>query len=103
MGLGQGNLAAFPQGTQESCRPPYFFSLFSKIKLIYYVVLVSGELQSDLYIYIYIHTYIYTSYINHNSSYESPAPRSRGFLRQEAWSGLLFPSPEDLPDPGIEP
>ena len=26
-----------------------------------------------------------------------------GFSRQEYWSGLLFPSPEDLPDPGIEP
>ena len=26
-----------------------------------------------------------------------------GFLRQEYWSGLPFPSPEDLPDPGIEP
>ena len=26
-----------------------------------------------------------------------------GFLRQECWSGLPFPSPEDLPDPGIEP
>ena len=25
------------------------------------------------------------------------------FSRQEYWSGLLFPSPEDLPDPGIEP
>jgi len=25
------------------------------------------------------------------------------FLRQEYWSGLLFPSPGDLPDPGIEP
>ena len=25
------------------------------------------------------------------------------FLRQEYWSGLPFPSPEDLPDPGIEP
>ena len=25
------------------------------------------------------------------------------FFRQEYWSGLLFPSPEDLPDPGIEP
>ena len=22
---------------------------------------------------------------------------------QEYWSGLLFPSPGDLPDPGIEP
>ena len=26
-----------------------------------------------------------------------------GFSRQECWSGLLFPSPGDLPDPGIEP
>ena len=28
---------------------------------------------------------------------------SMGFSRQEYWTGLLFPSPEDLPDPGIEP
>ena len=26
-----------------------------------------------------------------------------GFLRQEYWSGLPFPSPGNLPDPGIEP
>ena len=26
-----------------------------------------------------------------------------GFSRQEYWSGLPFPAPEDLPDPGIEP
>ena len=26
-----------------------------------------------------------------------------GFSRQEYWSGLPFPSSEDLPDPGIEP
>ena len=26
-----------------------------------------------------------------------------GFLRPEHWSGLPFPSPGDLPDPGIEP
>ena len=25
------------------------------------------------------------------------------FSKQEYWSGLPFPSPEDLPDPGIEP
>ena len=28
---------------------------------------------------------------------------SMRFSRQEYWSGLPFPSPEDLPDPGIEP
>ena len=26
-----------------------------------------------------------------------------GFSRQEHWRGLPCPSPEDLPDPGIEP
>ena len=31
------------------------------------------------------------------------APLSMGFPRQEHWSGLPFPSPGDLPDPGIEP
>ena len=30
-------------------------------------------------------------------------PLSVGFSRQEYWSGLPFPSPGDLPDPGIEP
>ena len=29
-------------------------------------------------------------------------PLSVGFSRQEYWSGLPFPSPGDLPDPGIE-
>ena len=28
---------------------------------------------------------------------------SIGFPRQEYWSGSLFPSPEDLPDPGLNP
>ena len=31
------------------------------------------------------------------------APLSVGFSRQEYWSGLPFPSPGDLLDPGIEP
>ena len=31
------------------------------------------------------------------------ASPSVGFSRQEYWSGLPFPSPGDLPDPGIEP
>ena len=30
-------------------------------------------------------------------------PLSLGFSRQEYWGGLSFPSPGDLPDPGIEP
>ena len=30
-------------------------------------------------------------------------PPSMGFSKQEYWNGLPFPSPGDLPDPGIEP
>ena len=30
-------------------------------------------------------------------------PLFMGFPRQEYWNGLPFPSPGDLPDPGIEP
>ena len=30
-------------------------------------------------------------------------PPSMGFYRQKDWSELPFPSPGDLPDPGIEP
>ena len=43
------------------------------------------------------------------SDFETPwtvacqAPLFMGFSRQEYWIGLPFPSPGDLPDPGIEP
>ena len=41
-------------------------------------------------------------------AYQAPpptyqAPPSTGFSKREYWSGLPFPSPGDLPDPGIEP
>ena len=32
---------------------------------------------------------------------DCPAPLSMGFPRQEYWRELPFPSPGDLPDPGI--
>ena len=47
--------------------------------------------------------------LSHVQLFETPwtvayqAPPSMGFSRQEYWSGLPFPSPGDLPDPGIEP
>ena len=33
----------------------------------------------------------------------SQAPLSMGFSKEEYWSGLPFPPPGDLPNPGIEP
>ena len=35
--------------------------------------------------------------------YVCQAPLPMEFSRQEYWNGLPFPSPWDLPDPGIEP
>ena len=35
--------------------------------------------------------------------YSLPGSSVHGILRQEYWSGLPFPSPGDLPNPGIEP
>ena len=32
-----------------------------------------------------------------------PSSSVRGISQQEYWSGLPFPSSEDLPDPGVEP
>ena len=47
--------------------------------------------------------------LNHVRLFATPwtvscqSPLSMGFSRQEYWSRLPFPSPGDLPDPGIEP
>ena len=37
------------------------------------------------------------------STVDCQALLSMGFSRQEYWNGLPFPSPKDLPNPGIEP
>ena len=50
-----------------------------------------------------------TSSLSHVQLFVTPwtvarqAPLSMESSRQEYWSGLPFPSPGDLPDPGIEP
>ena len=47
--------------------------------------------------------------LSHVRLFETPwivahqASPSMGSSRQEYWSGLPFPSPGDLPDPGIKP
>ena len=62
-------------------------------------------------VYIYIYIYIYESEVTQScltlcdpmDSSLHQAPPSMGFSRQEYWSGLPFPSPGNLPNPGIEP
>ena len=50
---------------------------------------------------------LFSRYVMSNScdpmDYRPPGSSLHGIPRQEYWSGLSFPSPGDLPDPGIEP
>ena len=51
--------------------------------------------------------YLYVDMLSHVQLFATPkmvahqAPLSTGFPRLEHWSGLPFPSPGDLPDPGL--
>ena len=52
--------------------------------------------------------YVHMCALSHVRLFATPgteaqqAPLSRGFSRQEYWSGLPFPTSVDLPNPGIE-
>ena len=77
-----------------SCYP--FINIF--IEVIYNVVLIAAVQQSD--------SVIYTLSLSVRAAVRDPtdcSPPSTEFSRQAYWSGLPFPSPGDLPDPGIEP
>ena len=56
----------------------------------------------------YITVSLFSCYVV-SSSFATPwavahqAPLSMGFSKQEYWSGVPFPSPEDLPDSGVKP
>ena len=50
----------------------------------------------------FMHTLLHVTYYDLMDCTHQ-APLSMGFFRQEYWSGLPFPSPGDLPDPGIKP
>ena len=57
---------------------------------------------------VYVCVCVCTQTLSHVQLFATPwtvacqSPLYLGFLRQEHWSGLSFPSPGDLPDPGIE-
>ena len=66
-----------------------------------------------MYIHIYVCMYIYICYaVFNNSVFNYLQPHglqparllcTRGFSRQDHWSGLPCPPPGDLPNPGIKP
>ena len=53
-------------------------------------------------IYLQVEHYVY-SVVPNSLRPCGQAPLSMEFFRQEYWSGMPFPTPEDLPHPGIEP
>ena len=80
--------------------PSGFRAIFFNIKFIYlqYILI-------DLFNVVRIVVYS----LSHVQLFATPwtvvhqAHLSMGFSRQESWNGLPFPSPRDLPDPGMEP
>ena len=46
---------------------------------------------------------VLTDFLQPHGQVAQQAPLSMGFFRQEYWRGQPFPSPADLPNPGIEP
>ena len=70
------------------------YTFCDKLKLVYYLIYLEGK-STFLFYLIYFNATLWTV------AYQ--APQSMGFSRHEYWSGLPFPSPGDLPNPGIEP
>ena len=64
---------------------------------------VLGNLKTDLISFLSHSLKILSNSLWHHVLVAHQAPLSIGFPRKEYWSGLLLPSPRDLPDPGIEP
>ena len=103
---GQRSLVGYgPWGQEESDMIDYHFHFSWTINS---VVIVSGGQQRDSAIQIH-ESKMKVKSLSRVQLFATPwtvayqAPPSMGFSRQECWSGLPFPSPGDLPDPGIEP
>ena len=64
---------------------------------------------SDFVLYVWVCVYVCAQLLSLVRLFATPwtvahqAPLSMGFPRQEYWSGLPFPPPEDLLNPGIKP
>ena len=74
----------------------------------YSICLLVFKNHSSLFIYFCLF-FLHAQSLSHIRLFVTPwtvalqAPLPMGFPRQEYWSGSPFPSPGDLPDPGIEP
>ena len=78
-----------------------YLLFFSYSMLIYNILLVSVIQQTDSVTHVCMLSHVQLFATQWTVACQSPLPV--GFSRQEYGSGLPFPSPGDLPDPGIEP
>ena len=83
------------------------WSLVKEPNLYFYTSQKHGDLQPPFSLWFLLLLLFSHSVVS--NSFAAPwtvvcqAPLSMGFSGQEYWSGLSFPSPRDLPDPGIKP
>ena len=70
----------------------------TEIRLIIFLAAKDGESESESEV-----SQSCLNFCNPMDSRLHQAPLSMGFSRQEYWSGLPFPSPGNLPNPGTEP
>ena len=86
------SLMLTPELRFSICKQRYFKKLKSHVETIDMYTHESGSV---------IHSFVFDSVTPWTVAWESSL--SLEFSRQEYWSGLPFPSPRDLPEPGIEP
>ena len=89
------------------------FDLYLSSAFLYFYFFIFCTCSAEgLLISLLVNTNIYYSEVkllSHVQLFATPwtvahqAPQSMEFSRQEYWSGVPFPSPGDLPNPGIEP
>ena len=60
-----------------------------------------SNISTYMYAYVYMISRVWLIGTPRTVAHQSPL--SKGFPRQEYWSGFSFPPPGDLPDPGIKP
>ena len=75
----------------------------NRCEVIYIVVLICISLIVRLTIFSCAYSLSHVRFFATPWTVACQAPLSMGFSRQGYWSGLPFPSPSDLPNPGIEP
>ena len=84
----------------------YIYAMYMCIYIYNVNIFIYKSLHIQFYILhkfvcVYIKSHVWLFMTPWTVAYHTPP--SMGFSRQEYWSGLPFPSPGDLPDPGIEP